>query len=34
VPIDVCATLDVNGDGWVEVNELISAVANALEGCG
>jgi hypothetical protein len=33
VPIDVCATLDVNGDGRVEVNELISAVANALDGC-
>jgi hypothetical protein len=33
VAIDVCAAFDLNGDGRVEVNELISAVASALNGC-
>jgi hypothetical protein len=32
-PIDRCPALDSSGNGGVEINELISAVSNALNGC-
>jgi len=31
--IQSCPLIDANGDGRVEINELIAAVANALDGC-
>jgi N-acetylneuraminic acid mutarotase len=32
-PLDVCASFDANQDGKVAVNELVTAVHNALAGC-
>ena len=32
-PLTVCANLDTDGDGHVEINELIAAVDAALRGC-
>ncbi len=32
-PLSSCPSFDVNGDEMVEINELISAVNNALTGC-
>lgn len=31
---EVCAAMDVDADGGVEINELVAAVASALNGCG
>jgi hypothetical protein len=31
--LDVCALADGNGDGMVQVQELVAAVRNSLEGC-
>jgi hypothetical protein len=32
--LDQCPTLDARADGTVEIDELVRAVANALNGCG
>ena len=32
--IDECEPFDANGDGIVTVDEIVRAVANALNGCG
>ena len=33
-PVSGCMAFDGNGDGTVAVNELVTAVGNALHGCG
>jgi hypothetical protein len=33
LPREGCRLLDLNGDGAVSINEVLSAVANALNGC-
>jgi hypothetical protein len=32
-PLAACTSLDTNGDGHVDISELIAAVAAALNGC-
>jgi hypothetical protein len=34
VPLSDCYAGDANGDGQVTVDEILSAVNNALNGCG
>jgi len=31
--VDDCASLDLNADGGISINELITAVGEALNGC-
>jgi hypothetical protein len=33
LPVTACGAVDRNGSGEVTINELIQAVANALDGC-
>ena len=33
LPLDACTNVDVDGDGRVDVADIIAAVVNALEGC-
>jgi hypothetical protein len=33
LPVAACRAVDRNGSGQVTINELIQAVANALNGC-
>jgi hypothetical protein len=33
LPITTCPACDPSGNGRVEINELIAAVSNALNGC-
>ena len=34
LPLHACPAFDSDGNGMVTVNELTSAVGNALNGCG
>lgn len=32
-PYDTCANADADGDGTLQINDLIAAVTGALQGC-